>query len=271
MNKNFNSFRQMIGTTGHDGGFRSFEQWARSNFKQEVDEQEPVTENIKQEEPPQERVVEETIETPQEDVVSTLLQRLAETDSWEEPVRPNKRPETSIPNISEIEESINSLVEENERKRLEKQRAERARAERERIEREEMERASLNESVQEDSRSYKIFKDRDENFECQLSVEGASLTDAKVRIVLESDSWNFVFYGQVYGNGKCVVPIKRGIPLIEGAVGNIKLEVIADDQLFVGWEDSFKVSASKKVKVELKEQKSVKVSFNNSINEDRNT
>lgn len=117
------------------------------------------------------------------------------------------------------------------------------------------------EKVHDESTAYRIIKDRTENFECMISVEGTTLSESKARIILESDSWNFTFYGTIGSDGKCVVPIKKGVPLPEGATGTIKLEVIADDQLFVGWENEFVVEASKKVRVALKESKSVKVSF----------
>lgn len=260
----------MIAESSKDSGYRSFEHWAKNTFDPKPEPQKesaPIQESVPiEEEPVQEPIVEEEIaeETNQVgDVVSTLLEKLSDFEDWDEPTTaPKKTKEKVLPDLKKLEEKIDSLVKERENKKINEEKVieEKPAPIKERV-REEI--------VQEDTKSYKIFRDRDENFECQLSVEGTSLADAKVRIVLESESWNFVFYGKVYGDGKCVVPIKRGLPLIEGASGNIKLEVIADDQLFVGWEDSFKVAASKKVKVELKEQKSVKVSFNNSLNEDR--
>ena len=122
----------------------------------------------------------------------------------------------------------------------------------------------IEERVDEESSVYRVIKDRTENFECSISVEGTTLSESKARIILESDAWNFTFYGTIGPDGKCVVPIRKGIPLPEGATGTIKLEVIADDQLFVGWENEFVVETSKKVKVALKESKSVKVSFGDS-------
>ena len=119
----------------------------------------------------------------------------------------------------------------------------------------------VEEKVHEDSNAYRIIKDRNENFECTIQVEGTTLSESKARIIVESGSWNFTFYGTIGPDGRCVVPIKKGIPLNEGATGKIKLEVIADDQLFVGWESDFVVETSKKVSVSLKESKSVKVSF----------
>lgn len=122
----------------------------------------------------------------------------------------------------------------------------------------------IEERVDEEASVYRVIKDRTENFECSISVEGTTLSESKARIILESDAWNFTFYGTIGPDGKCVVPIRKGIPLPEGATGTIKLEVIADDQLFVGWENEFVVETSKKVKVALKESKSVKVSFGDS-------
>jgi hypothetical protein len=111
-------------------------------------------------------------------------------------------------------------------------------------------------------KSYRIYKDRDENFECNVAVEGASIDSTQVRLILDTEIWNIVFYGKLYVNGTCVVPIKRGVPFTVGTTGKIRLEVVVDDQLFIGWEDNFIVEASKKVKVEIKEQKAVKVIFN---------
>ena len=119
----------------------------------------------------------------------------------------------------------------------------------------------INESEKRE-KAYRIYKDREENFECNISVEGASIDSTQVRLVLNTDIWNIIFYGKLYVNGTCVVPIKRGLPLSVGTTGEIRLEVIVDDQLFVGWEDTFMIEASKKVKVDVKEQKSVKVIFN---------
>lgn len=259
----------MIDESVKDNGYRSFEHWAKKAFDPTVEEKQesaPIQEsNSIETEPDEEQIVKESVNEKrdaQTDVVSTLLEKLSHFEDWDEEVDRSftKKEEPSKLDLKKLEETIDSLVREKIKAPVKEETVE---------EKKETVHEKV-EQVHEETQSYKIFRDRDENFECQLSVEGTSLTDAKVRIVLESDSWNFVFYGKVYGDGKCVVPIKKGLPLVEGASGNIKLEVIADDQLFVGWEDTFKISASKKVKVELKEQKSVKVSFNNSLNENRN-
>lgn len=124
----------------------------------------------------------------------------------------------------------------------------------------EVEEEPIEEPVNEDT-SYRIIKDKSETFECKISVEGASLSNSTARLILESDQWNFTMYGKISSDGKCTIPINKGIPLPNGSRGNARLEVIVDDQLFVGWEDKYVVESSKKISVSVNENRSVKVSF----------
>ena len=119
------------------------------------------------------------------------------------------------------------------------------------------------EEVTPQTKAYRVFRDRDENFECKISIQGAGLAAAEARIVLDTDLWNFTFYGKLYKDGKCLVQIKRGIPLPEGTRGRARLEVVVDDQLFIPWEDDFVVEGSKKVQAEIKDQNKVKVTIGN--------
>ena len=103
---------------------------------------------------------------------------------------------------------------------------------------------------------YKLFTDKTELFECNISIEGASLRNSSARLIIESNDINLLFNGKMDSSGKCQVPVKKlkGI-LDENTKGNIKLEVIAEDTYFVPWESDFTVEASKKVVVEVKSQK----------------
>ena len=103
--------------------------------------------------------------------------------------------------------------------------------------------------------SYKLYTDKQENFECQIYLEGTSLSKAKARLIVESGDLNLMFNGKIDKNGKCQVPIKklRGL-LDENTNGNIKLEVIAEDTYFQPWQSEFTVDTAKKIKVEIKEQ-----------------
>lgn len=115
----------------------------------------------------------------------------------------------------------------------------------------------IEESNSESEDYYKLFKDKSEDFICDIAVEGVSQNDTEVRLIVESDDWTLMFVGEIK-NGKCIIPIKKLNILNEGQVGNIKLEVNADGNLFTPWEDRFIVKVSKKVTVNINESKSSK-------------
>jgi hypothetical protein len=110
---------------------------------------------------------------------------------------------------------------------------------------------------------YKLYTDKVENFKCSIDLEGASLDDTKVRLVLESGKLNLLYEGEVDAEGNCTIPIdKLKNVLKEGTEGTMKLEVIAEDTFFSPWEDQFSVNASKRVTVEVlnNDQKTIKES-----------
>jgi hypothetical protein len=102
---------------------------------------------------------------------------------------------------------------------------------------------------------YKLYTDKTEIFECKVKIDGASLSNSKARLIIESEDLNLLFNGKIDEHGNCKIPIKRlkGI-LPESMKGQIKLEVIADDTYFIPWKSEFSVDASKKVVVEVKSQ-----------------
>lgn len=104
--------------------------------------------------------------------------------------------------------------------------------------------------------AYKIYTDKNENFECEVSVKNASLKGARARLVVESQEGpNLVFNGKIE-NGKCIVPISRlkGF-LEENSRGNIYLEMIVEDTYFQPWKSDFIVEEHTSVKVTVNESK----------------
>jgi len=102
---------------------------------------------------------------------------------------------------------------------------------------------------------YKLFTDKSELFECNISLQGASLKKSKARLVVETSDYSLLFKGEINSNGKCEIPIRKLKGLIdENTKGNIRLEVIAEDTFFTPWESDFEVDVSKKVTVEVKSQ-----------------
>jgi hypothetical protein len=102
---------------------------------------------------------------------------------------------------------------------------------------------------------YPVFKDKVENFSCDVTVEGAKISDTQARLVLESEEWTLMFEGEIDRYGKCNIPIKKLNIFEEGVIGKIRLEVIAENTIFIPWEDDFKVKMSKKVSVQFGHQK----------------
>jgi hypothetical protein len=107
---------------------------------------------------------------------------------------------------------------------------------------------------------YKLFTDKVELFECDVKLEGASLTNSIARIVIESQDVNLLFNGTISADGKCKIPIKRLKGLLgENTKGTLKLEIIAEDTYFVPWSSDFSVQAAKKVTVEIKSQAAAQI------------
>jgi TusA-related sulfurtransferase len=102
---------------------------------------------------------------------------------------------------------------------------------------------------------YTLYTDKQELFECSISLEGASVKNSQARLIVESDNLNLLFKGTIDSNGKCSVPIKKLKNLLEESTkGKIRLEVIADDTYFTPWESDFEVETARKVTVEVKTQ-----------------
>lgn len=100
--------------------------------------------------------------------------------------------------------------------------------------------------IEDNSNYYTLYKDISEEFICDISIDGVPEEESQARIIIESKDWILMFPGEIK-NKKCVVPIKSLKLFNEGETGKIKLEVIAEGNIFIPWEDDFKVKLSKKV------------------------
>jgi len=104
----------------------------------------------------------------------------------------------------------------------------------------------------------KFFKDKSKLFECNLSVDGASIGETSARLVLQfEDNTNLLYYATLDENGKCKInipPIKN----MNATKGKAVLEVIAESTFFESWSGDFELVASKKVVVEMVTQEKSK-------------
>ena len=102
---------------------------------------------------------------------------------------------------------------------------------------------------------YKLFTDKTELFECNISLQGASLKKSKARLVVETQDYSLLFNGSINSNGKCEITIRKLKGLIdEETSGNSRLEVLAEDTFFTPWQSDFEVETSRKVTIEVKNQ-----------------
>ena len=113
---------------------------------------------------------------------------------------------------------------------------------------------------------YKLFTDKAELFECDIKIDGTSLSKSTARIVVETADYSLMFNGKLTTDGKCTIPIKKLKGLIdENTKGNMRLEVIAEDTYFIPWKSEFEIDASKKVTVEVRSQSDKKVIKENKV------
>jgi hypothetical protein len=107
----------------------------------------------------------------------------------------------------------------------------------------------IEESVQDVLEGYKIFRDKSENFICDMEITGADPQKSKARIIVESKDLTYMFEGTIDAKGQCRIPLKKMSFLNENETGTIKLEIIAEDMVFVPWSDTFTAVSSRKVQV----------------------
>ena len=118
---------------------------------------------------------------------------------------------------------------------------------------------------------YTLYSDKQNIFECDIQLEGASLSQAFARVILEGKDLNLIFNGEINSDGNCRINLPKLSMLKEG--GEMKLEVIADDMYFNPWNSEFDIKKSKNITVEVKQPsdkiiKENKASVNVKINND---
>ena len=88
--------------------------------------------------------------------------------------------------------------------------------------------------------SLKLYTDKTEIFECNVALEGAAISDSKLRAILKFDDKNLMVEGKIDSNGKgnILLPKLKNISK-DGEAGIMELEVIADDAYFQPYEENF--------------------------------
>lgn len=97
----------------------------------------------------------------------------------------------------------------------------------------------------------KFFTDKSKLFECNISVDGAKVSETKARLVLEfENNRNLLFHGKINSSGKCEILVPALKELNESK-GKATLEVIAEQTFFESWNDKFELVQDKSVVVEV--------------------
>ena len=104
--------------------------------------------------------------------------------------------------------------------------------------------------------SLKLYTDKSDVFECNVSLQGASIKESKLRAILKFDDKNLMVEGKINSNGKGEILFPKLKNISEdGDVGTMELEVIAEDAYFQPYEETFSVVTSKKATVEVLSKK----------------
>jgi len=110
--------------------------------------------------------------------------------------------------------------------------------------------------IESDSDFYTLYRDKNENFSCDINVEGAKISETSARLIIETEEWSLIFEGEIDKHGKCTIPIKKLNIFNENTKGIVKLEVNAESNVFIPWESECKIKNSKQVTVKMNETKS---------------
>lgn len=95
-----------------------------------------------------------------------------------------------------------------------------------------------------------FYRDSTDIFKCEVSVEGAALSESKVRLVLDFDNGQtYMFKGSINGDGICEISVPK-LKEEDGSGGVATLEVIAENAFFEPWVGNFGINSKKAVRVE---------------------
>lgn len=103
---------------------------------------------------------------------------------------------------------------------------------------------------------FKFYRDKQEKVSCFISVEGTTLNNSRIRLLLESkNGLNYYFNGKIDNTGKCIINIPALKKLEENETGNAIIEAIIDDSYFKLLEQPFSIKNSISIKFNQEDEK----------------
>lgn len=95
----------------------------------------------------------------------------------------------------------------------------------------------------------KFYRDVEDDFSCNIKVEGASLSSSSARLVLELASGKILlFKGSIDSDGKVNIPLN--LKEVSEDSGTATLEIIAESTYFTPYSSRFTLDTKKKITVE---------------------
>ena len=94
-----------------------------------------------------------------------------------------------------------------------------------------------------------FYKDIKDNFECDIKVEGTSLSQSKARLVLKFADKSYLFEGSISKDGHVKVEVPSLTECRDDS-GTATLEVIAESTFFEAWTSPFELKNKKEIKVQ---------------------
>ena len=57
--------------------------------------------------------------------------------------------------------------------------------------------------------AYSLYTDKPNKFNCNIEIEGTSLSKSQVRLVVETEDMTYMFRGNIENNGLCEVNVPK--------------------------------------------------------------
>jgi len=99
-----------------------------------------------------------------------------------------------------------------------------------------------------------FYRDKKEKFNCNLHIDGANISNSKIRLCLEcKNGLNYFLNGIINRDGSCNINIPPLKNLEQGDEGNAIVEVIVDNNYFKVYESMYEIKNSVNVTFEFKD------------------
>jgi hypothetical protein len=93
-----------------------------------------------------------------------------------------------------------------------------------------------------------FYKDIVDTFECDIKIEGTSLSESKARLLFKFKNRSYIFEGTISSDGRVKVIIPK-LSEVSDDSGHAVLEVIAESSYFEAWSSDFQLKNKKEVKI----------------------